>query len=94
VRAIIDFLINARIVDFASDPRVIVAAAVLFVVALFLRWKAVALSLFAAGALVAVAERSQLAEGNTAMDQNMLMFAIGSLAVIVVLIYFLFIRGD
>lgn len=94
MRAIVEFLVHARILDFASDPRVIVAAAVLFVVALFLRWKAVAISLFVVAALLVVAERSKLAEGKTAMDQDMLMFAVGSLLVIVVLIYLLFIRGD
>jgi hypothetical protein len=45
-------------------------------------------------ALVAVAKYSRLAEGEAAMDTNMLVFAIGSFLVIVVAIYFLFIRGD
>ncbi len=94
MRSFIDFLINAQFLDFLTDPRVVFAAGALFLVSLFLRWKFVAITIFAVGALVAVARYSRLAEGRTSMDQNMLVFAIGTFLVIVVVIYFLFIRGD
>lgn len=92
--AIIDFLVNAHILDFAADPRVLVAAAALFLVSLVMRWKVIALSLFGAAALVAVARYSRLAEGKAYMDQNLLVFALGTFLVVVILVYFLFIRGD
>lgn len=94
MREIIDFLINARVVEYASDPRVVFAAAALFLLSLILRWRIVALSIFTTAALVAVASRAKILDGKASMDQNMLVFSIGSLLVIVVLIYFLFIRGD
>lgn len=71
-----------------------IAAGALFLLSIVLKWRVVALTLFAVAALVAVARYSKLAEGQAAMDTNMLVFAIGSFLVIVVVIYFLFIRGD
>ncbi|MGA6994530.1 MAG: hypothetical protein WBX50_11615 [Candidatus Deferrimicrobiaceae bacterium] len=94
MREIIDFLINAQVIEFLSDPRVMFAAGALFLLSLALKWRVVAITLFAVAALVAVARYSKLAEGKAAMDTNMLVFAIGSFLVIVVVIYFLFIRGD
>jgi len=70
------------------------AAGALFLLSLVMKWRAVALTLFAVAALMAVARYSKLAEGKAAVDTNMLVFAIGSFLVIVVVIYFLFIRGD
>ncbi|MGB3400689.1 MAG: hypothetical protein WBA34_11045 [Candidatus Deferrimicrobiaceae bacterium] len=94
MREIIDFLIHAQVVEFLTDPRVMIAAGALFLLSIALKWRVVALTLFAMAALVAVARYSKLAEGKAAMDTNMLVFAIGSFLVIVVVIYFLFIRGD
>jgi len=71
-----------------------IAAGALFLLSIVLKWRAVALTLFAVAALVAVARYSKLAEGKTDMNTNLLVFAIGSFLVIVVVIYFLFIRGD
>jgi hypothetical protein len=94
VRAIFDFLVNAQIMDFLTDPRVLFVAGALFLVSLFLKWRLVSITIFTVAALVTVARYSRLAEGRTSMDQNLLVFAIGSFLVIVVVIYFLFIRGD
>lgn len=94
MRALVDSLINARILDFLTDPRVVIAAGVLFLVSLVFRWRIVAITLFAVGALVTVIHYSRLGEGRVSMDQNLLVFAIGSFLVIVIVIYFLFIRGD
>ncbi len=94
MQAFVDFLVNGRIMDFLTDTRVVFAAGALFLVSLVLRWKIVAITIFAVAALVAVIRYSGLAEGRTSMDQNLLVFAIGTFLVIVVVIYFLFIRGD
>ena len=94
MRDFIDFLINAQVIEFLTDPRVMIAAGALFLLSIVLKWRIVALTLFAVAALVAVARYSKLAEGKATMDTNMLVFAIGSFLVIVVVIYFLFIRGD
>ena len=91
---IIDFLVNAQVMDFLADVRVIFAAAALFLVSLFFKWRILALTLFAVAALVAVAQYSRVVEGQATMDQNLLFFSIGSFVVIVIVIYFLFIRGD
>jgi positive regulator of sigma E activity len=80
--------------DFLTDPRVLFVAGAVFLVSLFFKWRIVAITIFAVAALVIVARYSRLAEGRTSMDQNLLVFAVGSFLVIVVVIYFLFIRGD
>jgi positive regulator of sigma E activity len=80
--------------DFLTDPRVLFVAGAVFLVSLFFKWRILAITIFAVAALVTVARYSRLAEGRTSMDQNLLVFAVGSFLVIVVVIYFLFIRGD
>ena len=94
MREIIHFLVSARVMELATDPRILIAAGALFLVAAFMRWKVVLLALFGIGAVLAVARFSGLSEGHTSMDQNMMVFSIGTLLVGVVLIYFLFIKGD
>lgn len=94
MRGIIDFLIDTQILQIASDPRVMFAAGALFLISLVMRWRILALSLFGVASLLAVARYSRLAEGRTSLDQNMVVFVIGSVLVVAVLVYFLFIRGD
>lgn len=94
MREIIDYLVQAQVMDFLTDPRVLFVAGALFLVSLFLKWRIVGITIFSVAALVTVARFSRLAEGKTAMDTNLLVFAVGSFLVIVVVIYFLFIRGD
>lgn len=94
MREIFDFLVHAQVMDFLTDPRVLFVAGALFLVSLFLKWRIVGITIFTVAALVTVARYSGLAEGKTSMDTNLAVFAIGTFLVIVVLIYFLFIRGD
>ena len=94
MREIFDFLVHAQVMDFLTDPRVLFVTGALFVVSLFLKWRIVGITIFTVAALVTVARYSGLAEGKTSMDTNLAVFAIGTFLVIVVLIYFLFIRGD
>ena len=94
MRGIVDFLIDTQILQIASDPRVMFAAGALFLISLVMRWRILALSLFGVASLLAVARYSRLAEGRTSLDQNMVVFVIGSVLVVAVLVYFLFIRGD
>lgn len=94
MREIVDFLVSTRVMDLAADPRVLLACGVLFLVAVALRWKYVLLCLFGTGAVLAVARYSGLSEGYASVDRNMLVFAVGTLLVGLILIYFLFIKGD
>jgi hypothetical protein len=91
---ILDTLTNASIMELANDPRVLFGAAVLFVLALLFRWKYVLLFLFGVGGTIAVIRYTNAAGGETSLDKNILTFAGGTLVVAVLLIYFLFIRGD
>ena len=88
---VIDFLTSANVVDLAADPRVLLAAAVVFVLSVLFRWKYVLLFLFGIGAMLAVIRYTHVRAG-AAIDDNMVIFSVGTLAIAVVLIYFLFIR--
>lgn len=92
---IIDFLTSANITELATDPRVLVLTAVIFVAAILMRSKFILLLLFGAGGVLAVIRYSNV--GSTAggpLDKQMLIFVGGILVVAVLLIYFLFIQGD
>jgi hypothetical protein len=94
VSEILDFLTNAKIMELASDSRVLFGAGVLFILAVLFRWKFVLLLLFAVGATLAVIRYANLETGEASLDKSLLTFGIGTLAVAGVLIYFLFIRSD
>jgi len=90
----LDFLTSTRIMDLASDPRVLFGTAVVFVLAMLFRWKYVLLFLFGIGGTLAVIRYTHASSAGSPIDNNLILFAVGTLAVAVVLIYFLFIRGD
>lgn len=90
---ILDFITSASVMELAADPRVLFAAAVVFVLAALFRWKYVLLFLFGVGGILTVIRYTHTGKG-AAIDDNLITFSVGTLAVAVVLIYFLFIRGD
>ena len=90
---ILEFFSNARIMEWTADIRVLIAAGALFLLALFFRWKAVLLLLFAFGGSISVIRYTNIQEG-AAIDMNLAFFSLGTAAVFVVLIYFMFIRSD
>ncbi len=94
MRSLVDFLVNSDLMSLAADPRVIFAAAALFVVAIIFKWKSVMLLIFAMAAIIAVLHYSKVAEGQVEIGQNLYIFAGGILAIGIILIYFLFMRGD
>jgi hypothetical protein len=94
MQGIVDILTSARIMDLATDPRVLFLVAVVFVIAVLMRWKPVLLFLFAVGGILAVVRYTHPAGGGGAVDSQMLIFVGGILAVAVILIYYLFIKGD
>ncbi len=94
MQGFVNFLTSAKIMDLATDPRVLLLIAMVFVIAVLMRWKLVLLLLFAVGGIFAVVRYTHPAAGGGAVDRQMLFFIGGILAVAVVLIYFLFIKGD
>jgi hypothetical protein len=94
VNDILDFLTNAKIMELASDTRVLFGVGLLFILAVLFRWKFILLLLFAVSGTLAVIRYANLESGQASLDKNLLTFGIGTLAVAGVLIYFLFIRSD
>ena len=92
MREAVDFIASIDLAKLAADPRVLVATAIVAVIAVIMRWKFVILLIFGIGAILAVARYSDL--GEAALDTRMYIFVGGAVAVGVVLIYFLFIKGD
>ena len=92
---IIDLLTSAKVMELATDPRVLALAGLIFVAAIFMRSKFILLLLFGVGGILAIIRYSNLgAAGVAPMDHQMFIFVGGILVVAVLLIYFLFIRGD
>ncbi len=92
---VLEFLTSKSLAEMAADPRVLFGVAVLFVIAVLLRWKYVLLFLFAAGAtMIVLRYAGGGVSDDTIIDRNMALFIGGTLVIAVVLIYFLFIRGD
>ncbi len=92
MRDAIEFIASIDIAKLAADPRVLVATAALAIVAVLMRWKYVMLLIFGVCAIMGVARYAHLREA--ALDTQMFVFVGGTLAVGVILIYFLFIKGD
>lgn len=92
---ILEFLTSKNLAEMAADSRILVATGILFVLAVLFRWKYVLLFLFAIGATLTVLRYSGGGGSTEAIvDRNMILFVVGTLVIAVVLIYFLFIRGD
>ena len=90
---IIAFLTNKSLTEMAADPRVLFVAAAVFVLAVLFRWKFVLLFLFAVGATMTVLRyTSGGGASETIVDRDMILFIVGTIAIAVVLIYFVFIR--
>ncbi|MCL5966313.1 MAG: hypothetical protein M1550_03735 [Deltaproteobacteria bacterium] len=94
MHSLFDFLLNADVTTIATDPRVLFIAAVLFILAVIFKWKAVLLLLFAAGGILAVLHYSKITQGQAEIGGNIYIFAGGTLVIGFVLIYFFFMRGD
>jgi hypothetical protein len=94
MREIVDFLTSVKIAELATDPKVLFLVLVVAVVAVLLRWKLVLLLLFAFGGILAVLHYTNPALGGGGVDTQMGLFVGGIMAVAVILIYFLFIKGD
>ncbi len=94
MQEIVRFLVEANIMDLATDPRALFFALALFVVAVLMRWKSVLIVLLGLGGILTVAHYSRLQASGNQLDTDLLIFALGTILVAGVLIYFLFIRGD
>ncbi len=93
--SILKYLQNPEFATIASDPRALFVVGVILVLAVIFRWKGVLLLFFAIGGALAVLRYSGIGETHSGeIDMSLLVFAGGSVVVGVILIYFLFIRGD
>lgn len=93
--AILNFVQHLDFDTITTDPRVMIGAGIVLVLAIIFRWKAVLLLFFGVGGTMAVVHYSHVTESSgAAFDRGLIFFVVGCVVVGVVLIYFLFIRGD
>jgi hypothetical protein len=89
----VEFLSSDHLATLATDPRALVVLAFVFVFAVWFRMKIVLLVLFAVGSMMAVLRYARFTDaGGGSLDPSTFVFAGGTLAVAVVLIYFLLIK--
>lgn len=93
---IVDFFVNADIMELASQPKVIAVVAVMFIAGLFLRWKSLCVGIGAGSLLIVLMKYTNISgssiSGDSGMDQNMIAFIGGLIVIMGGAIYFLFIR--
>lgn len=91
---VLDFLGNLQLIELSKDPKVLLAAGAVFLLALLMRWKFVALFIFGLAA-IAVVFRYYGGGGDATTSLGHVILFLGSLvAVGFVLIYLIFIRGE
>jgi len=91
---ILDSLTNANILELANDRRVLFGAGLVFIVALIFRWKFVLALLLGTAGTLFIIRYVNMDKGQASLDQNLVIFGLGTVVVAGFLIYFLFIRGD
>ncbi len=89
---VIEYIASINLAELAANKAFLAAMAALFVVAVFMRWKFVLLSVFGFCAVLAVAHYSNMEDAR--LDTQLFLFVVGMFVIAVVLIYFFFIRGD
>jgi preprotein translocase subunit Sec61beta len=93
VDGVVKFLSSDNLARLSTDPAAMVVVAIVFVLAVWFRMKIVLLFLLAAGAMMGVLRYTHMSDqGGGSIDPSTFVFAGGTLAVAVVLIYFLFIK--
>ncbi len=93
--SIMSFLQNLDYESITTDPRVLIVGGILLVLAIIFRWTPVLLLLFAVAGTMAVLRYSRVSERSAGnFDTGLIVFVGGCIVVGVILIYFLFIRGD
>ena len=90
---ILESLSNANIMEWAQDIRVLIAAGVLFLLAVYFRWKYILVLLVAFGGTITVLHYTNIQDGAT-IDNSLIYFGVGTGLVAVVMIYMLFIQSD
>ncbi len=94
MNAFIESLATSNILAMAKHPLALTAVGVMVVLSILFRWKMVLLLVFAVGAILAVIRYSSLQTTAEPFGKDMAIFGGGTAFVALIVIYFLFIKGD
>ena len=94
MNAFIESLSTPHIIAMAKHPMALTAVGVMIVLAILFRWNMILLLLFGVGAIMAVIRFSNMNATAEPIGKDMAIFGGGTAVVAVVIIYFLFIKGD
>jgi hypothetical protein len=94
MNAFIESLSTPNLIAMAKHPMALTAVGVMVVLSILFRWKMILLLLFGIGAFMAVIRYTNMNESTGPLGNDLAIFGGGTAVVAVIIIYFLFIKGD
>lgn len=91
---LIAYVTSKNFMAFASDTRVILALAIVFIMAILFRWKWVLVFLLLGGGMMAIIRYTSFQPIDGSVDPTLLGFILSSILITVAIIYLVFIRSD
>jgi hypothetical protein len=94
MNAFIESLSTPNLVAMAKHPMALTAVGVMIVLSILFRWNMILLLLFAVGAIMAIVRYTNMTATTEPIGNDLAIFGGGSVLVALIIIYFLFIKGD
>lgn len=92
--AFIESLSTPNLIAMAKHPMALTGVGILVVLSILFRWKMILLLLFGVGAFMAVVRYTNMNATDSPLGNDLAIFGGGTVLVAIVIIYFLFIKGD
>ncbi|HEY5996123.1 MAG TPA: hypothetical protein VIU29_03840 [Candidatus Deferrimicrobiaceae bacterium] len=94
MNAFIESLSTPNLIALAKNPMALTAVGIMVVLSILFRWNLILLLLFAVGAILAIVRLTNMNATAEPVGNDLAIFGGGTVAVALVIIYFLFIKGD
>jgi hypothetical protein len=94
MNAFIESLSTPNLMAMAKHPMALTAVGIMIVLSILFRWKMILLLLFGVGAFMAIVRYTNMNSTSAPIGNDLAIFGGGSAVVAIIIIYFLFIKGD
>lgn len=94
MNAFIESLSTPNLLAMAKHPMALTAVGIMIVLSILFRWKMILLLLFSVGAIMAIVRYTNISSTAEPVGNDLAIFGGGTAFVALVIIYFLFIKGD
>jgi hypothetical protein len=94
MNAFVESLSTPNILAMARHPMALTAVGIMIVLSILFRWKLILLLLFAVGAVMAIIRSTNINTTAEPIGNDLAIFGGGTALVAIIIIYFLFIKGD